>query len=141
LLARHPEVEAVFTDLEKRHGDRVCPSFMRQTAGCSRRLRGAGYPDGLVLEPREMRLCLLEEVPIKPSVLRVRRRVFEQVGGFDETWSPAPSPSGALQPPRRSRDAGRDPGAALISRRWWDRPCVPPGPRSAARAHAGARGR
>jgi hypothetical protein len=88
LLARHPEVDAVFTDLEKRHGDHVYPSFMRQTAVFSLRLRGgAAYPDGLVLEPREMRLCLLEEVPIKPSALTVRRRVFERVGGFDETWS------------------------------------------------------
>jgi len=86
-LARHPEVDAVFTDLEKRHGDRVYPSFMRQTAVFSRRLHDAAYPDGLVLEPGEMRLCLLEEVPIKPSALTVRRRVFERVGGFDETWS------------------------------------------------------
>jgi glycosyltransferase involved in cell wall biosynthesis len=86
-LARHPEVDAVFTDLEKRHGERVFPSFMRETSVFSRRLRGASYPDGLVLEPREVRLCLLEEVPIKPSALTLRRRAFERVGGFDETWS------------------------------------------------------
>src|SRR5688572_7449441 len=86
-LARHPTVDAVFTDLEKRHGDRVYPSFMRQTAVFSRRLRGPVPPEGLVLEPREMRLCLLEEVPIKPSALTVRRRAFEAVGGFDESWS------------------------------------------------------
>src|SRR5262249_45705893 len=86
-LSRHPEVDAVFSDLEKRDGDRVYPSFMRQTAVFSRRLRGHSYPDGLVLEPREMRLCLLEEVPIKPSALTVRRTAFEEVGGFDENWS------------------------------------------------------
>jgi glycosyltransferase involved in cell wall biosynthesis len=86
-LGRRPEVDAVFTDLEKRHGDRVYPSFMRQTAVFSRRLRDPVAPEGLVLEPREMRLCLLEEVPIKPSALTVRRRAFEAVGGFDETWS------------------------------------------------------
>jgi hypothetical protein len=40
-----------------------------------------------VLEPRDMRLCLLEEVPIKPSALTLRRRAFDAVGGFDETWS------------------------------------------------------
>jgi glycosyltransferase involved in cell wall biosynthesis len=28
-LASHPEVDVVFSDLEKRHGDRVFPSFMR----------------------------------------------------------------------------------------------------------------
>jgi hypothetical protein len=118
LLARHPEVEAVFTDLEKRHGDRVCPSFMRQTAGCSRRLRGAGYPDGLVLEPREMRLCLLEEVPIKPSVLRVRRRVFEQVGGFDGLLARALAVRGPPTPPpitKRGPRSWRGPDLAPLA--------------------------
>jgi hypothetical protein len=86
-LAGHPEVDVVFSDLEKRHGDRVYPSFMRQTAVFSERLRGASYPDGLVLEPREMLLCLLEEVPVKPSALVLRRRAFDHVGGFDETWT------------------------------------------------------
>jgi hypothetical protein len=87
VLARYPEVDVVFTDLEKRHGDRVYPSFMRQTAVFARRLHEPPGPDALVLEPREMRLCLLEEVPIKPSALMLRRRAFERVGGFDETWS------------------------------------------------------
>jgi hypothetical protein len=77
----------VFTDLEKHHGDEVYPSFMRETAVFSARLRGASYPDGLVLEAREMRLCLLEEVPIKPTALTLRRAAFERVGGFDETWT------------------------------------------------------
>ena len=86
LLQRHPEVDVVFSDLEKRHGDRVYPSFMRETAVFSRRLRGVTYPHGLVLEPREMQLCLLEEVPVKPSALVVRRAAFERVGGFDEAW-------------------------------------------------------
>ena len=86
-LARAPAVDVVFTDLEKRHGDRVYPSFMRQTAVFSRRLARGVPADGLVLEPREMRLCLLEEVPIKPSALTLRRRAFDAVGGFDETWS------------------------------------------------------
>ncbi|PYM23912.1 MAG: hypothetical protein DMD78_10755 [Candidatus Rokuibacteriota bacterium] len=86
-LARHPEVDAVFTDLEKHHGDQVFPSFMRETQVFSRRLLRAAYPEGLVLEPREMRLCLFEEVPIKPSALTLRRAAFDAVGGFDETWS------------------------------------------------------
>lgn len=87
LLARHPEVDVVFSDLEKRHRDRVYGSFMRETAVFSRRLRGASYPDGLVLSPREMQLCLLEEVPIKPSALVLRRAAFERIGGFDEAWT------------------------------------------------------
>jgi len=86
VLAEHPEVDAVFSDLEKRHGDRVFPSFMRQTAVFSRRLPTT--PGGVVIiEPRELRLCLLQEVPIKPSALTLRRPAFDAVGGFDETWS------------------------------------------------------
>jgi len=86
VLAKHPEVDAVFSDLEKRHGDQVVPSFMRQTEVFSRHVPRT--PGGVVtLEPRELRLCLLEEVPIKPSALTLRRAAFERVGGFDEAWS------------------------------------------------------
>jgi glycosyltransferase involved in cell wall biosynthesis len=87
VLVHHPEVDVVFSDLEKRDGDCVYASFMRETAVFSRRLRGVSYPDALVLEAREMQLCLLEEVPVKPSALVVRREAFERVGGFDETWT------------------------------------------------------
>jgi len=86
VLTKHPEVDAVFSDLEKRHGDQVVPSFMRQTEVFSRHVPRT--PGGVVtLEPRELRLCLLEEVPIKPSALTLRRAAFERVGGFDEAWS------------------------------------------------------
>jgi hypothetical protein len=113
-LARHPEVDAVFTDLEKRHGDRVYPSFMRQTAVFSRRLLGAAHPDGLVLAPREMRLCLLEEVPIKPSALTLRRRAFAAVGGFDETWSSSEDWEFLLRLARRHRFAYLDRPLAVL---------------------------
>jgi glycosyltransferase involved in cell wall biosynthesis len=86
VLTKHPEVDAVFSDLEKRHGDQVVPSFMRQTEVFSRHVPRT--PGSVVtLEPRELRLCLLEEVPIKPSALTLRRAAFERVGGFDEAWS------------------------------------------------------
>src|SRR5919109_4330704 len=47
-LARHPGVDVVFTDLEKRDGDQVFPSFMRETAVFARHLGDATYPEGLV---------------------------------------------------------------------------------------------
>jgi glycosyltransferase involved in cell wall biosynthesis len=86
-LDRHREADAVFSDLEKLDGERAYASFMRQTAVFSRYLRDRRYPDGLMLSPREMRLILLEEVPIKPSALTLRRAAFERTGGFDEGWS------------------------------------------------------
>jgi glycosyltransferase involved in cell wall biosynthesis len=86
-LDRHPEADAVFSDLEKLDGDRSYPSFMRETAVFADYLRDAPRPDGLMLSTREMRLILLEEVPIKPSALTLRRTAFERAGAFDETWS------------------------------------------------------
>jgi glycosyltransferase involved in cell wall biosynthesis len=84
-LVRHPHVGAVFSDLEKVDGRRFVPSFMRTTQVFSRRLGPAGAPE-LLLGPREMYLCLLEEVPIKTPALTVRRRLLARLGGFDERW-------------------------------------------------------
>ena len=86
-LDRHAEVDAVFSDLEKQDGGRTSTSFMRDTAVFSARLPGRRFPDGIVLPRREMFLVLLEEVPIKPSALTLRRAAFAAAGGFDEEWS------------------------------------------------------
>jgi glycosyltransferase involved in cell wall biosynthesis len=86
-LGRHPEAAAVFSDLEKLDGGRSYASFMRETAVFSDYLRTGSYPDGILLSARELRLILLEEVPIKPSALTLRRTAFERAGAFDETWS------------------------------------------------------
>ena len=114
LLASHPEVDVVFSDLEKRHGDRVFPSFMRETAVFSRRLGEASYPDGLVLDPREVQLCLLEEVPIKPSALVLRRPAFDRVGGFDETWTSSEDWEFLLRLARHHRFAYLDRALAVL---------------------------
>jgi glycosyltransferase involved in cell wall biosynthesis len=87
VIAAHPEVDVVFSDLEKRHGDRVIPSFMRATDVFSRRLTGAAPGAVHLLGPRDLRICLLQEVPIKPSALTLRRSAIDRVGGFDEGWS------------------------------------------------------
>jgi glycosyltransferase involved in cell wall biosynthesis len=86
-LDSQPDVAAVFSDLEKHDNGRHYPSFMRQTGVFSGRLAGRTFPDGVVLPRREMFLLLLEEVPIKPSALTLRRAAFRGVGGFDESWS------------------------------------------------------
>jgi glycosyltransferase involved in cell wall biosynthesis len=86
-LRGHPDVDAVFTDLEKHDGGAVYSSFMRQTAVFSTRLNGHRKQEGVPLSQREMFLVLLQEVPIKPSALTIRRAAFEATGGFDESWS------------------------------------------------------
>ena len=48
-LARHPEAGGVFSDLEKREGATVVPSFMRRTRVFARLLGGRAFPEGLLL--------------------------------------------------------------------------------------------
>jgi hypothetical protein len=40
----------------------------------------------IVFSGREMYLCLLEEVPIKPTAVLIRRSVLDDVGGYNERW-------------------------------------------------------
>ena len=86
-LDAHPEVDAVFSDLEKHDAGRVYRSFMRETGVFSQRLAGRSFLDGVALPSREMFLVLLQEVPIKPSALTLRRAAFVAAGRFDEVWS------------------------------------------------------
>ena len=83
---RHPEVGIVFADLEKWDGATYVPSFTRTTEIFSKWLTQA--PGGtMVLSPRAMRWCLLQEVPVKVPSLTVRRDLLTAAGGFDPTWS------------------------------------------------------
>ncbi len=79
----HPEVTAVFHDLEWQRGDEVKPSLIRAFSPTMRRWLAAqnGSTDG-VLTPREIYLMLLEEVPIKPTALIVNKAAFQNCGGF-----------------------------------------------------------
>ncbi len=88
-LDSHPEIQAVFSDLEKFDGDTYCSSFMRTTPFFSKLLTAASYPEGIALPQRFMYLCLLQEVPVKPSTLTVRRKAVQRTGEFNEV-----SPSG-----------------------------------------------
>ena len=79
----HPEVTAVFHDLEWQRGDEVEPSFIRAFSPTMRRwLAARDGSTGGVLTPRETYLMLLEEVPIKPTALIVNKAAFQCWGGF-----------------------------------------------------------
>jgi len=89
-LERHPEIDAVFTDLEKQDGQRIVPSFMRESPFMVSLLSQHPSAREIVFTQREMNLCLLQEVPVKPSAFTMRRAVLEKLELFDESW-----PSGA----------------------------------------------
>jgi glycosyltransferase involved in cell wall biosynthesis len=86
VLDQHPEAQAVFSDVEKHDGAVIVPSFTRETTFFKGYLAQHPCPDGVVLDQRQMLLCLLQEVPILPSTLTMRRAAFEKLGGFDTSW-------------------------------------------------------
>jgi glycosyltransferase involved in cell wall biosynthesis len=85
-LSRHPEADCVFCDIEI-HGDATSvPSFVALMKSFSRLLQANPGVNEYIFTARQMYVCLLEEVPIKPSAVVVRREMFEKAGTFDEAW-------------------------------------------------------
>jgi len=85
-LRNHPKVGAVFGDLEKQNGEEFIYSFMRATARFSKLLSPAPLPGGMIIDARTMYLFLLQEVPIKPTALTIRREALNLAGRFDESF-------------------------------------------------------
>jgi glycosyltransferase involved in cell wall biosynthesis len=86
VLAAHPEVDALFADLDKHHGDVYVPSFARGCPPFAALLARHRGEETIVFTPREMLLCLLQEVPIMPSAFTMRRDALLRLGGFDTAW-------------------------------------------------------
>lgn len=85
-LLRHADVGAVFTDTEI-CGERLHVPSLTSLMNRFPKLLSLGERRGeYSFSPREMYLCLLEEVPVKPSALLVRRDIFDRFGCFDEAW-------------------------------------------------------
>lgn len=86
ILIRHPEIGAVFSDVVVQGTPTPIPSLTRLMK-YFRELVDHLPPQAYYLLPRRtMHLCLLQELPIKPSALIVRRCLFEGVGTFNEMW-------------------------------------------------------
>jgi glycosyltransferase involved in cell wall biosynthesis len=85
-LDRHPSVDLVFSDMELQEKSRSFPSLMGLMHCFPRMLRGKPQAEEYIFSGREMYICLLEEVPIKPTATVARRELFQKGGGFNETW-------------------------------------------------------
>lgn len=85
-LKRHPEAGALFEDLQKHDNGTYIASFQRESPFFSVMLAKRNYPREIVFTEREMYLCLLREVPIKPTALTLRAEVIQKTGGFNEGW-------------------------------------------------------
>ena len=85
-LAKDPGVGAVFSDLEIVNGPTTIPSLISLMKSFPKLLVGLKPGEEIVIGRREMYLCLLEEVPIKPSALVLRRELCLQSGLFNESW-------------------------------------------------------
>jgi len=85
-LSRHPDAGAVFCDAELIGGHEVVPSLIAVMNCFPRLLRDRARHNEHLISAREMYLCLLEEVPAKPSTMLIRREVIDRVGFFKEAW-------------------------------------------------------
>lgn len=85
-LETHPEVQAVFSDLEKTDHGEFFSSFMRQSPNFSKFLAKESSTEGMALGQRQAYLCLLREVFIKPTALTFRREALLKTSLFDESW-------------------------------------------------------
>jgi glycosyltransferase involved in cell wall biosynthesis len=83
-LASHPEVDAVFSDVEIVDGPTRHPSLVSLLRVFPGMLASRPKAIEHVFNQREMYLCLLEEIAIKPTALLIRRDVFKALGMFDE---------------------------------------------------------
>jgi glycosyltransferase involved in cell wall biosynthesis len=88
-LCRHSEVDVVFCDTEVRAlpgGAIIMPSLMSHMPAFRELIGGNAEAVEHVVLARQMYLCLLEEIPIKPTAAMARRAIFDRVGLFDEAW-------------------------------------------------------
>jgi glycosyltransferase involved in cell wall biosynthesis len=85
-LSSHPGVDIVFTDMELQEHDKTFPSLMELMSSFPKLLRTKSAAVEYVISRREMYLCLLEEVPVKPTATAMKRTLFGKTSGFNESW-------------------------------------------------------
>jgi len=86
LLRGHPEVGVVFCDTEIQGSVEKAHSLMSFMHVLPKLVRRKAESTEHILDSREIYLCLLQEIPVKPTATVIRRELFSQGGMFDETW-------------------------------------------------------
>jgi glycosyltransferase involved in cell wall biosynthesis len=85
-LTGHPEVGLVFCNVEVQGLETPVPSLISLMRAFPELLRTRSEAGEVVISARQMYVCLLQEVPIKPPAVVIRRELFDRVGLFDEAW-------------------------------------------------------
>lgn len=85
-LDQHPEVDVVFCDTETREPEGTLPSLMPLMRVFPDLIHRRAGTVEYTVPSRQMYLCLLQEIPVKPTAALVRREMFDRVGFFDEGW-------------------------------------------------------
>lgn len=87
VLNRYPQLGAAFCDVEVVRGKAVS-SIVSSMRAFPSLLASHAQPnsDIYVFTSREMYVCLLEEIPIKPTAMLIRRDVLATLGGYKESW-------------------------------------------------------
>jgi glycosyltransferase involved in cell wall biosynthesis len=85
-LSRHPEVDIVFTDVTVVGAEKPIPSLIDLMKVFPKLIHEKRQGDEYVLSSRQMYVCLLQEVPVKPTAALARRELFTRAGLFNEDW-------------------------------------------------------
>ena len=84
-LSKNPQVDAVFCDTEIVGRD-SSSRLMSHMNVFPKLLSPASPTSEYTFSPRQIYLCLLNEVPIKPTAVVIRTDALRQAGLFDEDW-------------------------------------------------------
>jgi glycosyltransferase involved in cell wall biosynthesis len=86
-LKRHPEADAVFTDMEKYDGSQFFPSHVRRWCPLTVSiLAERQWPKEVVFTQKEMYLCFLQEFPLTLQSTMMRSEALKRVGYLNESW-------------------------------------------------------
>lgn len=82
-LAKHPEVDAVFSDPQKTDQGELHTSFVRETEYFPKLIPPQPSGEWIQLDRQSMYRCLLKELPVRTSTVTMRSETQRTVGLFD----------------------------------------------------------